>query len=173
MAKRMTGDEKSFTKNWQTREESYYNHWVKGQPQNQIQFAFRNHWEVFSLLMKDPFFNGGKRSLEVGCGRGSISGYFSDAGFDCTLLDLSPEVIEIAKKIFAKNKLKAKFTVGDVTKMPYPDGSFDVITSIGLLEHFENIEAPIREQIRVLSKGGLFTAYVVPKYSRNIQKDYN
>ena len=31
-----------------------------------------------------------------------MSSYFTDAGFDCTLLDLSPDVIEISKKYLLK-----------------------------------------------------------------------
>jgi hypothetical protein len=45
--------------------------------------------------------------------------------------------------------------------------------SIGLLEHFQDIESPIKEQIRVLDNGGIFLGYIVPKYRNNIQKDYN
>jgi SAM-dependent methyltransferase len=48
----------------------------------------------------------------------------------------------------------------------------DIVFSIGLLEHFEDIEPPLREQVRVLDKGGLFLGYVVPKYKDNVQRDY-
>ncbi|MFA7252971.1 MAG: class I SAM-dependent methyltransferase [Patescibacteria group bacterium] len=172
MKKGMTGDESLFEKNWQTREESYYNHWTKDEPANQIQFAFRNHWEVFQELMRDNHFNKGRRCLEVGCGRGSISAYFADAGFDCTLLDVSPDVIEIARKIYKKNNLKAKFVVGDANDLPFSEGSFDIVVSIGLLEHFENFDKTIGEQVKMLAPGGLFLGYIVPKYTDNIQKDY-
>ncbi|MEQ9824844.1 MAG: class I SAM-dependent methyltransferase [Puniceicoccaceae bacterium] len=163
----------AFSKNWETRSESTYTHWTRGEPQNQIQLAFRNHWTLFSEFMQDPQFNGGKRALEVGCGRGSLSCYFSDAGFDCTLVDLSPKVIEIAKSIFAANDLSATFQVADVCALPFEDASFDVLYSIGLMEHFESIEKPLSEQVRVLASGGLFIAYIVPHYDDNVQKDYH
>lgn len=169
---KFTGDEKSFIKNWKVRPEKFYNHWTKKEPQNQVQLAFRNHWSVFRELMKTKLFNKGKRCLEVGCGRGTISAYFSDAGYDCTLLDISSNVIDIAQKSFKKNKLQAKFKVGDVNKLPFENSSFDIVVSIGLLEHFKNIERPIQEQIRVLDTGGLFIGYIVPKYINNIQKEY-
>jgi ubiquinone/menaquinone biosynthesis C-methylase UbiE len=167
-----TGDVETFDQNWNQRSEALYTHWTRQQPANQIQLAFRNHWTLFNELMGIPGFNRGRRVLEVGCGRGSLSCYFSDAGFDCTLLDLSPKVISIAEAIFSKNGLKARFDVGDACKLPYPEGSFDLVFSIGLLEHFDDIEVPIREQTRVLAPGGLFIGYVVPKYTDNIQKDY-
>lgn len=167
------GDSASFDKNWKNREESLYTHWTRGKVANQIQLAFRNHWTLFSELMgKEKSFNGGKRALEIGCGRGSLSCYFSDAGFDCTLVDLSTNVLDVAQSIFEKNNLKAKFMVGDANNLDIPDNSFDIIYSIGLLEHFEDIETPLKEQIRVLDKGGIWFGYIVPKYTDNVQKDY-
>lgn len=167
-----TGANEEWNQNWQSRREAYYTHWTKGEPVNQIQLAFRNHWSLFNTFMDTKLFNGGKRVLEVGCGRGSLSSYFSDAGYDCTLLDLSPDVIEIAKKIFSKNDLHAQFMVGDAYDLKLDDNSFDVVFSIGVFEHFEDIATPIKEQVRILDKGGLFIGYIVPEYKDNIQKNY-
>lgn len=168
-----TGTNEEWNQNWQSRKEAHYTHWTKGEPVNQIQLAFRNHWSLFNTFMDSRLFNGGKRVLEVGCGRGSLSSYFSEAGYDCTLLDLSPDVIKIAKEIFAKNDLNAQFIVGDAYDMKFKDNSFDVVFSIGVFEHFEDISTPIKEQIRILDKGGLFIGYIVPEYKDNIQKDYD
>ena len=168
-----TGTNEEWNKNWQLRKEAFYTHWTKGDPENQIQLAFRNHWNLFSTFMDSPFFNQGKRVLEVGAGRGSLSSYFSEAGFDCTLLDLSPDVIEIAKKIFSNNNLLAEFLVGDAYDLDLEDNSFDLVFSIGVFEHFEDIATPIKEQIRILDKGGLFIAYIVPEYQDNVQKNFH
>jgi ubiquinone/menaquinone biosynthesis C-methylase UbiE len=165
-----SGDVRAFDQSWRSREETHYTHWTRGEPENQIQLAFRQHWILFQELMGANFT--GRRCLEVGCGRGSISAYFADAGFDCTLLDLSPAVIETAKSIFRHHNLPAKFVVGDALNLPFPEKSFDVIVSIGLLEHFEDIRTVLSEQIRVLDRGGLFLGYVVPELPDNIQKDY-
>ncbi len=167
------GDSPSFDKNWKNREESLYTHWTRDEIENQIQLAFRNHWTLFSELMEEEKnYNGGKRVLEIGCGRGSLSCYFSDAGFDCNLVDLSAKVLDVAEGIFKKNHLKAKFTVGDANNLDMPNNSFDVIYSIGLLEHFEDIEKPLKEQIRVLDDGGIWFGYIVPKYKDNVQKEF-
>lgn len=166
------GDADSFEKIWQAREETHYTHWTRTEPQNQIQLAFRNHWSLLNDLMKSPHFKRGKRVLEVGCGRGSLSCYFSDAGYDCTLLDTSRSVVDVAQQIFEANDLKGTFVVGDANALPFDDNYFQVVFSIGLSEHFEDIEPPIKEQIRVLNEGGLFFGYVVPEYSDNIQREY-
>jgi len=170
---RKQGDLISFDKNWKKRKETLYNHWTRGKIKNQIQLAFRNHWTLFrEIIKKNKKFNGGKRVLEIGCGRGTLSCYFSDHGYKCTLVDLSKSIINTAKKIFRKNNLKANFVVGDTNKLDIADNSFDIIYSIGLLEHFENIKKPLKEQIRVLDKGGIWFGYIVPKYKNNIQKKY-
>jgi len=166
------GEADLFEKNWQKRKEIRYTHWTRQEPCNQIQLAFRNHWSLLNELMKEPHFKYGKNVLEVGCGRGSLSCYFSDAGYNCTLLDISPSAISAAKGMFEENNLKGTFVIGDTTDLPFQNKSFNVVFSIGLLEHFEDIEPPIKEQIRVLDDGGLFFGYVVPKYSNNIQKEY-
>jgi ubiquinone/menaquinone biosynthesis C-methylase UbiE len=163
-------DRKSFDRIWNNRAETHYIHWTRTEPMNQIQLAFRNHWYLFKDIMKNTVT--GNRVLEVGCGRGSMSAYFSENGFRCTLLDSSTSVIKIASEIFSIQGLKGKFCVGDAMALPFPDDSFDVVFSIGLLEHFENINIPIEEQIRVLLPGGLFLGYVVPKYTDNIQIHY-
>lgn len=169
--KLITGDQDAFQSNWVSRTETDYIHWSRNDPQNQIQLAFRSHWDLFKEIMDGEIH--GKKALEVGCGRGSMSAYFADNGFDCTLLDYSEPVIKTAKRIFEKNNLTAKFDVGDAMNLPYEENAFDVVFSIGLFEHFEDIAKPLKEQIRVLSNGGLFLAYVVPEYKENIQKDYS
>ena len=164
------GDSDAFDANWRNRIETGYLHWTRGEPVNQIQLAFRRHWITFQKLIGDHA--GQRRCLEVGCGRGSLSAYFSDAGWSCTLLDLSPAAIDRAREAFFDANLSASFDVGDCLNLPYADGSFDLTFSIGLLEHFENIEGVIAEQVRVLSPGGLFIGYVVPHLPDNIQKNY-
>ena len=163
---------KQFEGYWSSRKESNYTHWTRDEVSNQVQLAFRNHWEILCQFMEAELYSGGRRVLEVGSGRGSLSMYFADAGFDCTLLDISPYVLASAKNLFAQNRLTAKFVEGDVMALPFAPGSFDLIFSIGLLEHITNYQATVKEQARVLAPGGLLVAYVVPYYENNIQHSY-
>lgn len=164
---RVTGSVQEFDSNWIQRKEALYNHWTKGRPKNQIQLAFRSHWNLFQELMTDEKYS---NCLEVGCGRGSISSYFADAGFKCSLLDYSASVLETAKEIFHTNQHQAEFINGNALDLPFEDNLFDVVVSIGLLEHFEDIKTPILEQYRVLKPGGIFLGYIVPERKNNIQR---
>ena len=167
----LDGDKIKFDRSWKSSKEANYSHWTRKKPQNQIQFAFRNHWITFNKIIKKNKLKQ-KRVLEVGCGRGSLSAYFADNKWECTLLDSSSKAISIAKHYFNKNKLKASYLVADCKNIPYPEKSFDLVFSIGLLEHFKNPEKIIKEQIRVLDKGGLFIGYIVPEIKNNIQDQY-
>lgn len=164
------GSVKSFDINWKKRPETLYNHWSKGAPRNQIQLAFSQHYDLFKRIINKE---GKLKVLEVGCGRGSLSSYFAEDGHDCFLLDMSETVIGTAKEIFKTNGHQGSFHVGDANSMTFEDDKFDVIVSIGLLEHFENLENVINEQFRVLRKDGVLINYIVPENLENVQKDYN
>lgn len=164
------GSVKSFDINWKKRPETLYNHWSKGAPRNQIQLAFSQHYDLFKRIINKE---GKLKVLEVGCGRGSLSSYFAEDGHDCFLLDMSETVIGTAKEIFKTNGHQGSFHVGDANSMTFEDDKFDVIVSIGLLEHFENLENVIDEQFRVLRKDGVLINYIVPENLENVQKDYN
>lgn len=165
------GDVANFENNWVKRQEKLGNWFCKAEPENQIQFAFQQHWFFIQQVIDIPAQG---KVLEVGCGRGSISSFFAENGYQVSLLDISASIIKDAQKIFENNghAEKAEFIVGDANKLPYPDNVFDVTISIGLLEHFDNVDKVISEQIRVLKKGGVFIAYVVPE-KRSIQNIFN
>ena len=169
-ARTKSGSVEEFKASWRHRPEATYNHWTKGPVRNQIQLAFRSHWEVFSDLIGN---RAPGRVLEVGCGRGSLSSYFADNGWDVTLLDTSPEVIEIAGSIFANNGHSAEFVIGDALSLPFEDRQFDAVTSIGLLEHFEEPERALDEQWRMLKPGGWLLCYIVPERPDNLQRHFN
>jgi 2-polyprenyl-3-methyl-5-hydroxy-6-metoxy-1,4-benzoquinol methylase len=123
------------------------------------------------ILRQDGILKG--EILEVGSGRGTISSYFAHDGFNCHLLDSSPDALKTARSIFAQNNHQATYSVGDADQLPFPENQFDVVLSIGLLEHFDNIEPCIREQMRVLESEGRFIAYIRPKQPNNVQKHFS
>ena len=163
------GSSTEFDENWKLRRETKYSHWRRGAPRNQIQLAFRNHFEVFSrYLRKDGAKHGA--CLEIGAGRGSISSFFAEEGYRCTLLDSSATVLDVAREIYVCNGHEATFVVGDANQLDLQDDTYDVVVSIGLLEHFEDIVPPLREQLRILRPGGRCFCYVVPENPQNVQK---
>jgi SAM-dependent methyltransferase len=97
----------------------------------------------------------GCRVLEVGAGTGRDSRYMLEDGASLVLLDYSMNSLQLIKKALpaADNTL----AVGaDAFRMPFQDGTFDVVFHQGLLEHFRKDQALqlLRENIRVLKTGG-------------------
>ncbi len=160
------GSVEEFRTSWDRRPESTRYHFKRGRPENQLQFAFQNHWRVFQRVLREGQTG---RVLEVGCGRGSMGAFFADSGFEVHLLDTSETALKNARACFATDGLQAGMVCGDAFTLPYGDEMFDAIVSIGLLEHFEDIEAVVLEQLRVLKPGGTFLGYVVPERRFSVQ----
>ena len=165
-----SGSLSEFDDNWKNREETEYTHWTKDKiVNNQIQFAFRSHYEVFSEIINQKK----GKSLEIGCGRGSLSSYFADDNWETDLLDGSNKIIEVAKKIFLKNNHKANFYLANAENLPLDNNIYDVVFSIGLIEHFKYPEKVIQEHYRVAKPGGWVILYIVPNKISEVQKKFN
>lgn len=116
--------------------------------------------EEIDTLFKQ--FAPGKRMLECGCGKATVSHYMKMRGYDCVMLDYSKQAINLAKLSLARNSLKGEFVLGDMYKLPFIDNQFDLVYSGGVLEFFADITNPLREIVRVLKPGGLFVINIVP-----------
>jgi len=111
----------------------------------------------------------GGRALEVGCGSGHFGALLAQVGFDTVLLDYSPAALECAKNSYVTlgGRERKSYVQGDARSLPFSGGSFDVVVSCGVLEHFEALAPVIQEMARVLRPGGFFYADIVPrKFSR-------
>jgi len=67
-------------------------------------------------------------------------------------VDISPPIIRLARAEFGNGALTA--AAGDVRALPFPDGCFDVVYSMGTIEHFAESDVAVREICRVLKPGG-------------------
>src|SRR4030095_1012047 len=96
----------------------------------------------------------GLRVLEIGCGLGTDGAQFAKAGADYTGIDLTEAAVELARQRFQLSTLRGTFQVGDAEKLDFPDNTFDVVYSHGVLHHTPDIQSAIREIHRVLRPGG-------------------
>lgn len=67
-------------------------------------------------------------------------------------IDLSGPIVRQARAAFDGEPLRA--VISDVRALPFADGSFDAIYSMGTVEHFPETAASVRELARVLAPDG-------------------
>jgi len=103
---------------------------------------------INSLIKKIPT----TEILELGCGTGHWTDYFSKKGFEITAIDSSKTMLDIAKS----KDINAKFMIANAQNIPFEDESFQIISSFTMLEFVNNQDAVIKEVYRVLKKGAWF-----------------
>jgi SAM-dependent methyltransferase len=96
----------------------------------------------------------GLKVLEIGCGLGTDGAQFAKAGADYTGVDLTEAAIELARKRFELFGLQGNFQVVDAEQLTFPDESFDLVYSHGVLHHTPDINASVHEIHRVIRPGG-------------------
>ena len=92
--------------------------------------------------------------LDLGCGNGRLYQILAKKQALYTGLDQSAELVGLAK---AKNP-GLEFVVGEMTNLPFPDQSFEVVVAIASFNHIPGQELQLKslsEMKRVLKPGGL------------------
>ncbi len=118
-------------------------------------FSERDLAALFASCADDPLMAilrahvplGGK-VLEAGAGSGRWIKALHDLGYDTTGIELNRADVDRFRAAWPD----IPFDHGDVEKMPYEDGSFDAILSLGVIEHLihgpERVMAEMRRAIR-------------------------
>lgn len=95
--------------------------------------------------------------LDLGCGRGIQSPYYSDlVGEKGKVygLDLTAKMIDYARE---NNSLpNVEYVVADIHALPYPDDHFNVVVSNCVINHSSDKQKVFCELHRVLKVGGYF-----------------
>jgi SAM-dependent methyltransferase len=105
-------------------------------------------------LVKFAEVGEGQKVLDVACGTGVVAATAARRGAKVSGLDLTPVLIERARKNASIAGVEIDFIDGDAEALPYTDASFDVV-----LSQFGHIFAPrpavaLKEMLRVLKPGG-------------------
>ena len=94
------------------------------------------------------------RVLDVGCGTGELALAMAQAGAVVTGIDLAENRVREARDQAAAASLAVRFETGDAERLPYPSGSFDVVTSTFGAMFAPHPETVAEELIRVCRPGG-------------------
>ncbi|KAL2113171.1 hypothetical protein VUR80DRAFT_5078 [Thermomyces stellatus] len=105
-----------------------------------------------------PYIQPHHAVLDVGCGPGTISADFAELApsGSVTCLDASEAVLASARATCTERGLSnVDFVTGDVNKLPFDDGTFDVVHAHQVVIHLPEPETAMREMFRVLKQGGV------------------
>jgi SAM-dependent methyltransferase len=98
--------------------------------------------------------------LEIGCGEGILLANFrSEPRFG---IDLSFRALVRAQK-----RSNAACAVARAEELPFPADAFDIIASVGVMEHFENPDVAVGEIFRVLKQSGHYIALIHTDMTRS------
>jgi demethylmenaquinone methyltransferase/2-methoxy-6-polyprenyl-1,4-benzoquinol methylase len=111
------------------------------------------------ILLKMAEIKPGDRALDLCCGTGDIAFALQAAGAGVVGIDFSPAMLAVAQER-AKNgggavdPARLQFLCADALKIPFADGSFDVVTVGYGLRNLASWERGLEEMARVARPGG-------------------
>ena len=110
-----------------------------------------NPWELGRLTP-------GERVLDLGSGAGTdslVAAQMVGEQGSVTGIDMTPEMLTKARTAAAEmNAANVEFVESEAERLPFPDGSFDVVISNGVIDLIPDKDAVFAELFRVLVPGG-------------------
>jgi SAM-dependent methyltransferase len=106
-------------------------------------------WEKVARPMVEHYgLKPGDSVLDIGCGKGFLLYDFTKVlpGIEVTGIDISSYAIA-----HSKQEVRDRLQVGNATKLPWPDGHFDLVISLNTLHnlHCYDLDLALREMERV------------------------
>ena len=125
--------------------------------------------ELFAHLVRDA---GGGSVADVGCGPGYVTRYLRDVGVDAFGIDLSPEMVAVARR----DHPDIRFEVGTMTNLDLDDASVTGVLAFWSVIHVPDhvMPAVFAEFLRVLCPGGpLLVGFHVGDEVHNTSEGYS
>ena len=123
-------------------------------------------WEQVARAMVEHYgLRAGDKVLDVGCGKGFLLYDFTKVvpGIEVHGLDVSQYAIDNAKE-----EVKDRLQLGNVTSLPFDDKSFDLVISINVLHNLHNYE--LDRALRELERVGKNKYLCVESYRNETEK---
>jgi ubiquinone/menaquinone biosynthesis C-methylase UbiE len=115
-----------------------------------VRYALEPHISQFAGFSEAR----GKRVLEIGVGMGADYLEWLNAGAQATGVDFSAVSLEKARRRCQIAGYEPDLHLADAEHLPFPDQSFDLVYSYGVMHHSPDTAACLREAWRVLKPGG-------------------
>ncbi len=93
--------------------------------------------------------------LDVGTGTGHTAMALAPLVRQVEAIDLTEEMLEEGRGLCRQRGISnVRFDIGDAMALPFPDGSFDIVTCRRAAHHFRDVRRALGEMARVLRAGG-------------------
>jgi len=120
-----------------------------------LSYGQDRRWKRRLIRMAGPLE--GRAAADLACGTGDITDLLVAGGAATVVgLDVSTRMIAAARARAGPGAPRARLLVGDMVDLPFPDSSFDVVTTGYGLRNAPDLVRAVREIARVLRPGGLF-----------------
>ena len=107
----------------------------------------------------------GKSVLEIGVGLGSDHQRFVEAGAQATGIDLTERAVRHTNRRLGIFGLPARLSVADAENLCFPDATFDVVYSWGVIHHSPDTPRAVQEIHRVLRPNGVARVMIYHTWS--------
>jgi ubiquinone/menaquinone biosynthesis C-methylase UbiE len=132
---------------------------------NTFEGAVENYvdWELLKKYLPE---NKNAKILDAGGGTGRIAIPLAKMGYSVTLCDLSPRMLDVAKKKVLEEGLSDRIEVleCDIHKLRFPDESFDFVLC------WDGATDARKELLRVTKRGGRISLFLNNKWSSAIRR---
>lgn len=116
--------------------------------------TYKNQVDMLDAVTKKVFNKRQGRILEVACGTGFFGLELANRGFNVVGLEIDPDLCDIVKRSASHFNVETSTITGDACDLPFGENKFDLVFSKSFFEHVYDIDKALKEQVRVLRKGG-------------------
>jgi SAM-dependent methyltransferase len=113
--------------------------------------------EYFDIISKNVL-NKNSYVLDVGCGTGRWTRYVADQVGFVEAVDPSNAVLQADVLLADKNNVRISQASADY--IPFPDNSFDLVFSLGVLHHIPDTKKALSKCVEKVKPGGYFLVYL-------------
>ena len=131
---------------------------------------------IFEILISPKKMFQNANLIDFGAGTGDTTISFNNWGANCTLVDMNPNALERAKKVFDKLSIKNtknKFINSSIFENKIKNKKYDIVSSIGVIHHTESPKLALKKISKYVKKDGFLILGAATDegfFQRNLQR---